>query len=410
MERPPSLDDLVAYVVTFRDSCFDSLLPAAEAIKRRLYSELYPISRGVVVLSTCNRIEAYLDAPAYERARAVAASLLKAPRELRGREAAMHILRVASGLESAIIGEDEILGQVRDAWVEARRAGYSSELLDAVFHSAVSAGARARSETGISRGAIGYPQAAVELAAARLGGLSGRRVLVVGAGMAARAMIRHLCSKWTPSALYVADRTPSRAEQALGECRGRAAGRALGLGDVASLEAVDVALVAIKGGPRPELEALRGVAGLVVDISMPAAAPQPDFDYRDVERFVESNIKLRLAEVPKVEAILEDELARLEAFVKRKAVDHYISSIMRVLGEVMRREALVTAKELGGGEEVYRAVMVALNSMTKKALGPLFSYLRQDPEGRAALAAELAAVYESMLGGERLGGVPEDKA
>jgi len=81
------LQSLLAYGVTFRDSCFADLLPVAEGIKRRAYELLAPLSRGVVVLSTCNRFEVYLDSPAPGRSEEVIRSLLKAPWRLEGGQA-----------------------------------------------------------------------------------------------------------------------------------------------------------------------------------------------------------------------------------------------------------------------------------------------------------------------------------
>ncbi len=389
------LQNMVAYVVTFRDACFDLLLPSADSLVHRLYSELYPLSRGIVVLTTCNRFEIYLDSPAQQRVDELVTALLISPKRLEGAEAAEHLLRVASGIESAIVGEDEILGQVREAWVKARREGYSSELLDAVFHAALTAGSRARSETAISRGVLGYPQAAVELAARRLGGLDGARVLIVGAGMAANIMASHLCSKWRPSELVAANRTPSKAAALVKACKGVRT-LAVGLDGLGSVGNVDVVLVAVKGGTRPELEVLRKLSRLVVDISTPPAIAAPDFTISDVERLVEDNVRQRMAEVPKVEVIVRQELRKLEAFIRRKAIDEAISTIMRSVAPIIDEEAKVTAKNIAGGADPYKAVEVALNSTIRKALWPLLSYLREDPELRAELAWELAKRYEGL--------------
>ncbi|MGC9071827.1 MAG: hypothetical protein ACP5HK_03920 [Acidilobus sp.] len=404
-----NLSSLVMYGVTYRDSCFIELQPAAEAIRRKVYEGLAPLVRGVVVVITCNRLEVYLDSPVESRVDEVLRPLLRAPRVMRGEEVALHILRVAAGLESAILGEDEILGQVRDAWVEARRAGYSSELLDVVFHAAISAGARVRRETNISKGVLGYPQAAVELGAIALGGLDDKRVAVVGAGMAARSMIRHLCSKWEPQSLIVLDRTPARASEAARLCKGARQAR---LGESLTLDQLDLALVAIKGGPRPELDPLRRASRVLVDISTPPAAPSPDFTYREVESYVEANTKARLADVPRAEALLKEELSKLNAYLRRRSVDRYLSQIMRVVNLIVGEEAKATARHLQAGEDPYEAVLAALNSTVKRAFFPLLSYIREDPGSRAEIARELAQRYESLvsLRGEPGGGVPEDKA
>ena len=402
------ISSLTLYGVTFRDSCFAEVSPLAEAIKERVYEALGPLSRGVVVVSTCNRFEVYLDSPAEPRAGEIARSLLRSPRVMRGEEAALHLMRVASGLESAILGEDEILGQVREAWVDARRRGYTSELLDAVFHAAIGAGARARRETGISRGALGYPQAAVELGARAVGDLDDAKVVVVGAGLAARAMLRHLCSKWRPATVIVLDRTPSKAAEAAAEaCPGA---RTLPLEEAPNVGEVDLALVAIKGGPREELRHLRRLSRVLVDISTPPATPSPDYTSKDAESFVERSARARLEEVPKVEALLAEELSRLHAYLRRRSIDRHISQVMRVVGMIVEEEAKETAKRIAGGEDPYQAVLTALNSTVKRAFFPILSYIREDPESRGWIARDLAQRYESMLAlrGGRGGGVSKD--
>ncbi|ADL18511.1 Glutamyl-tRNA reductase [Acidilobus saccharovorans 345-15] len=399
LEDQESLDisSLEMYGVTFRDSCFLSISSHAGRLVERAYQELLPLSRGVVVLSTCNRFEVYLDSPAHDRADSAISEMLGCHVHLTGVDAARHLLRVASGLESAILGEDEVLGQVRDAWVYSRRAGYSSELLDTVFHSAISAGARVRSSTNISRGVLGYPRAAVEVAAARLGGLDGRRVAVVGAGMAAGEMLQQVCSKWRPSSLVIADRSPEKA-RALGSLCQQAKVETATLQQLPSLAPFDVMLVAIKGGMRPELEVAARRSGLVVDISTPPASPLFHVGIDEIKEFVNANLSARLSEVSRAESIIEEELESLQQMILRKAVDRAISSIMRVISVIVDEEAKLTAKNIAGGQDPYQAVLTALNSTVKKTMFPIFSYLRESPESRAELAKELMNRYNSMIG------------
>ena len=390
-----AIDQLEMYGVTFRDSCFMDVLGAGDSLKSRAYRELMPISRGVVVLSTCNRFEIYLDSPARERAEAIISSIIGGQyRRLVGDEAARHLLRVASGLESAIIGEDEILGQVREAWVESRRLGASSELLDMVFHAALDAGAEVRGRTSISKGVLGYPRAAVEIAAERLGGLDGRRVAIVGAGMAAGEMVQQVCSKWSPAQLVVADRMPSKAKDLASACR---SGIGVGLADIAGMGPFDAVLIAVKGGLRPELDAVCRSSKLVVDISTPPATARAHVNIEDVKNYVNYNLIMRVSEVPKAEAIVEEALSRLRDRIIRRSVDSAISSIMRVVSIIIDEEAKLTAKNIAGGQDPYQAVLVGLNSTVKKAMFPIFSYLREDPEARSELARELMRRYSSML-------------
>jgi len=147
-----------------------------------------------VLLSTCNRIEVYAYAERFHGGYADVRELLARhsglPPETVADElyahhdddAVRHLFAVAAGLDSVVVGEHEVLGQVRDAWQAARTEGTVGAVLEPLFRRAVETGKRARTHTGISRGIASLSHAAVALAAERLGGLSGRRVLVLGAG------------------------------------------------------------------------------------------------------------------------------------------------------------------------------------------------------------------------------------
>ena len=150
--------------------------------------------REVAVLSTCGRTEVYLVAERFHGAHADVTEFLAAlghlPLDdlhphvlaLHDDAAATHLFEVAAGLDSFVLGESEILGQVRSAWQLAAEAGGLRSTLDLLFRHALRTGKRARSETAIGRGTTSISHAAVELAADRLGTLAGRRVVVVGAG------------------------------------------------------------------------------------------------------------------------------------------------------------------------------------------------------------------------------------
>ena len=149
--------------------------------------------REVAVLSTCNRTEVYAVTEKFHGAYADIRDFLcdighLAPDELHpylfaqhDDAAVAHLFEVASGLDSAVIGESEILGQVRQAWEIAQSEGGTRGSLNLLFRHALSVGKRARTETGIGRGTASVSHAAVEMAVDQLGGLEGKRVLVVGA-------------------------------------------------------------------------------------------------------------------------------------------------------------------------------------------------------------------------------------
>jgi glutamyl-tRNA reductase len=157
---------------------------------------------GLVTLATCHRLEVYLEASA-AGAEAVRqwlagrrAGLDQGDLDVRqGDAAAEHLFRVGAGLESAVLGEAQVLGQVRRARAHAEQAGTLSPLLQAAFAEAIALGRRARRETGIGRGVASTASAAVELAARAAGGLRGRHVVVVGGGEIGRLLVKHLAGR-----------------------------------------------------------------------------------------------------------------------------------------------------------------------------------------------------------------------
>ena len=136
--------------------------------------------------------------------------------------AAAHLFKVAAGLDSAVLGESEILGQVGDAWDAARADSAAGPVLSTLFRQALEVGKRVRSETAIARGTTSLSQAAVALAGAELGSLAGKTTLVLGAGEMGEAMAQALAGALDDGSLLVVNRTWSRATQLAARCGGRA--------------------------------------------------------------------------------------------------------------------------------------------------------------------------------------------
>ena len=183
-------------------------------------------------LQTCNRIEIYLVAEA-ENAVALAKDflakragehieeVLKAIETSVDNDAVNHLLRVTSGMESMVIGEDQILNQVWDAYLEADNAKTIGPILKHLFNRAMTVGRRVRNETGINKGAVSIGSAAVELAVTLLGSLENKKILVMGAGeigtLVAKALARRCLSP-----IFIANRTYDRAVKLAEELSGKA--------------------------------------------------------------------------------------------------------------------------------------------------------------------------------------------
>jgi glutamyl-tRNA reductase len=287
-----------------------------------------------LVLSTCNRTEVYAVAErfhgAYSDIRGFLADFSFLPPEEFSDHlyvhydsaAAAHLLSVTAGLDSAVLGESEIQGQIKQAWERARAEGTAGPTLNLLLRHALEAGKRARTETGIARNIASVSQAAVAMAGARLDGLAGRSVLVLGAGEMGEGMAVALAGAGVGEVL-VANRTPGRAE----ELAARVGGRPVGLLEVPDrIAAVDLLLTST--GSRVPLLDKHDMAAvmagrsdrplLVVDIAVPRdvdpAVAEVDgvtlLDMDDLRSFAAEGVAERRREVAAVEAILADELDR----------------------------------------------------------------------------------------------------
>ncbi|UCH35814.1 MAG: glutamyl-tRNA reductase [Armatimonadota bacterium] len=183
------------------------------------------------LLCTCNRTEVYTvgagDAGACVRAWMIARSGLSPDvvwphiYEMAGRDAAIHLCCVAGGVDSQVVGESEILGQVKAAMKAAKECGALGRELEKMFSAAVNCGKRARTETGIGRGAFSVGRCAVDKAKRVFGCLDGRAILILGAGKIAEGTARHLRAQGA-APILVANRTHSRAQELARELGGQA--------------------------------------------------------------------------------------------------------------------------------------------------------------------------------------------
>ena len=312
-----------------------------------------------VVLSTCNRIEVYVFAEkfhgAYQDIRNFFAEASHvAPEEfsdhltsLYDGDAARHLFSVASGLDSAVLGEHEILGQVRKSWETASTEGAVGPVLNPLFRHALEVGKRVRTETAISRNITSVSQAAVAMATERLGGLEGRQVLVVGAGEMGEGLARALHGGGV-AGIRVANRTWDRAV----EVAGRLGGEPVRLDDLPHhLVEVDMLLtstgasaVILEHGDLASVVSERhGRELLVVDIAVPRdvdpAAGEIDgltlLDMDDLREFAEVGIRERQREVTAVQVIVDAELDRYVDESTARSVAPLVASL-RARGDLVR--------------------------------------------------------------------------
>jgi glutamyl-tRNA reductase len=342
-----------------------------------------------VVLSTCNRTEVYAVAErfhgGYQDVRDFFSELaMLAPEDLGDHlyvhhddAAVAHLFSVAAGLDSAVLGESEILGQVADAWDEARTEGAAGVTLNLLFRHALEVGKRVRTDTRIGRGITSVAQAAVALAANRLGDLQDRKVLLLGAGEMGEGMAIALRGAGVGE-IVVVNRTATTAAR----LAARVAGRAADLADLdAELRAADVLLTSTGASTimldLGDLEAVMRARPdrplLIVDIAMPrdvdpAAAGIEGvtlLDMDDLRAFVERGVAGRRREAARAQIIVDEELDRYRALTSAREVAPLITEMreraeaIRV-AELARFTAGMTPAERDAVDAATRAVVAKL--------------------------------------------------
>ena len=306
-----------------------------------------------VALSTCNRTELYVVGEAPEQAMQVLDARTGEPLgaalySARNCDAARHLYRVVSGLDSMVVGEAEIQGQVKRAYERALAARTTGPLTNQLFRAALATGKRVRTETAVSEGHASVATVAVDAARALIGHLSERRVVIVGAGENAEQVARAFHTHGV-STMFVANRHRDRAI-ALAARFGGASGGFDALPD--ELERADV-VVSSTASPHAiigaeELAAVRqGRPLLVIDLAVPRdvdpACARVDgvtlLDMDALQRAVRGNLSVRQAEAVRAEAIVEDEIQTFAGWLGRLEVLPTLTAL-RSRGDAVVEELL----------------------------------------------------------------------
>jgi glutamyl-tRNA reductase len=328
-----------------------------------------------VCLSTCNRTELYLAEESADAAEGKAEAALLALEEelgpalyrLRDEAAALHLFRVAAGLDSMVPGEGEILGQVR----AAHDAGATGPILDRLFRDALHAGKKARTETAIGESPASVSSAAAALAEQVFGDLSGRAVLVIGAGETGELAVKSLVARGA-SIAFVANRTLERAE---GLTR-QYGGEPLALEEVADrLDRVDVVVSSTtapgwtltREAVARTLHARKGRALFLIDVAVPRdlepAIHKLDgcylYDIDDLEAVVAETLAGRRREAERAEAIVAAEADRFRDWQASLDVVPAITSL-RAHAEEIRAAELERAKLTGAERRAAESVTAAV--------------------------------------------------
>jgi glutamyl-tRNA reductase len=364
---------------------------------------LRPNLSEVVLLSTCNRTEVYAATERFHAAYADIRDFFRglaglAPDELAlhlvsqyDEEAATHLFEVAAGLRSAVLGESEILGQVRDAWMLAQREGTTRAALNLLFRRAIEVGKRARSETAIGRGTASVSHAALEMAEERLGSLRRSKVVVIGAGDVGEAAAVALAARGVAE-IVVANRTPARGAALAERTGGRVAPTSLLAEELANADLV----LSCTGAELPVIdhELMSSVVArrsarplLVLDIAVPRdverrAADLPGITVLDLEHlaaWADRGRQARAAEAALVREIVAEEVDRYLDDASAREVAPILGSLHDRAEHVRQAELARFQRKLADLDPREREAVEALTrGLIAKLLRPPTVRLKQD--------------------------------
>ncbi len=381
--------------------------PSLAAALRAL--EAHSRLREALILSTCNRVEIAATAEDDADPRELVCQFLAENRKLppdwlqpylysyQDQDAIRHLFRVASSLDSMIVGEPQILGQLKAAYAAAKAQGTVRNFLEPVLTRAFSVAKRVRSETGLGESAVSVGYAAVELAREIFGSLSDKKVMIVGAGKMSELAARHL-HRSGATRIFVANRTRQHAEELASAFQ---AGIIEYERFLAFLPEIDI-LITSSGAPhyilrksemRRVIEARKNRPVFLIDIAVPRniepAVNELDnvflYDIDDLRKVVDVNLTERRKRAVLAEQIVADEAERMMARLKAREIAPTIISLQYQLEQIRAAELERVRGKLGPLTSAQEEALEALTRgiISKIAHGPISELRRQaaEPDG-----------------------------
>ncbi len=372
-----------------------------------------------VILKTCNRVEVYVVSPKGSKVLYNFAKRMNVPGRIIDfhdhEESLRHLLRLTSGLESMIIGEDQILGQIKKLHQMAKDSGSTGKVLDTAFTKAIQVGKMVRTGTKINEGAVSVGSAAVDLSKEMLGDLRDKKILVIGAGEIGTLVSKALCDN-NLCGIYVANRTFDRAQTLANQL----CGLAIPYEDMEEyLTDVDV-VISATGAPHKVIKAdmmrkimdiREGKKLLVIDIANPRDVEDEVGDIAGIELhnidslklIGKNNLERRIAEIEKAEKIIEEELENLNIIYRRQEADRIIAHRYSRAKDIESREVERAIKRLNGRiepieGEVGEIIRDLAHSITSKYLSYITSVLREAAKDEKSEILEVAAEMFGLNG------------
>ena len=362
-----------------------------------------------LILSTCNRVEVALTCEDNSAPGVAVDEFLADTRQVardwvtpylyryEDRDAIRHLFRVAASLDSMVVGEPQILGQLKSAYALAKEHGAVSGFLDVLFTRAFNVAKRVRSETDIGANAVSVSYAAVELAREIFGSLNDKKVMIVGAGKMSESAARHLRRSGAVH-IFVTNRTHERAAEMAQLFEGKIVEYT---NFVSFLPEVDI-VIASSGAPhyivtrddmKKVIDARRNRPMFLIDIAVPRnIEPSVNkldnvflYDIDDLERVVDTNLQGRRQEAEEAEAIIGEEVERMVARLKTREVVPMIVSLQEQLENLRAAELARMRSKFGALTPDQEAALDALTKsiINKIAHGPISELRRQasEPDG-----------------------------
>lgn len=338
--------------------------------------EKYSIGEYIEI-STCNRKEYYINNDYIKEDDELLSHENKSIVIDYGQSAVMHLLRMTSGLESMIVGEDQILGQVKDAKYKAFKNHHCGKSLDTIFTKAIHVGQVVRNKTNINKGSVSIGSAAIDLAEKYIGDLNDKSVLVIGAGKMGRLVAKALAEK-DLKAIFVANRTYYVAVE-LAEDLG---GQAIMFKDLENYLATADLVISATSAPHPiiDKERLLGIDMdyenvMIVDIANPRDIKEDVSELGvklcnidDLREIADENTKLRIEEFGEAENIINDEFILLKESIKMMELDELLGNLRASMEGIREREtqkATVKLSHVDGSAKI-------LNNLTNSLVNKIF--------------------------------------
>ncbi len=356
-----------------------------EALRR--FVQQVPATEAAI-LSTCNRSEVYAVTPNYnaavERIKQFLAQFHDLPTErfspyLYQRlddDSVKHLFRVSCGVDSMVVGESQILAQVKDAFDSARASGTVRVVLDELFRRALNVGKRARTETDIGKGALSVSSAAVELAKQIFGDLRGTAILILGAGEMSELTAQYLIEQGATS-VFVANRTHERAIELARKFNGEAIAwddlpQRLHVADIVMSSTAAPHYVLHHDTVAAAMRTRRNRPMFLIDIAVPRdVEPSVNdldnvflFNIDDLQQVVEENRREREKEVHKVEVMIADEVGKFSHWLKALEVTPTLKALTQKAEEIREAELQALLNRLphlqGRDRELVQAALKAV--------------------------------------------------